>query len=522
MATSTPPRCGEHSTPPRCGEYSTLPPRCCARRSSAVAFSGHGVSVAHDASGVENAFKSFLAGGFSGALAKSVIAPLDRLKIIFQISHMEFHFKAVWRELARTVAQEGPRALFRGNLAQVLRVYPYSGVQLMTFDRYADLLTRHRRRRNAAAGGGEHGGGAPSQAIVVPLSMRAVAPGPVPGAGAAGSPPGAPHPHHYRSTSQKERLTGAEKMLAGAAAGATSVIATYPLDLMRARLAVQMEAPPPEALPPHLREAMLQCQHQQQPLPTSSASAAASTVAGASSSASGSGPGRPAAAAAGAGQQHHHLRIPQVRSYSGMLHAFGEMYREQGIRSFYRGMAPTLLGILPYAGLAFFTFESCKQAYADLHGGTEPGSLHKLAFGGLAGLVGQCCTYPLDIVRRRMQTEGFSAIHAHHVSAHEEAAAAAAGSGTPGGGAGGSAAAAGRHSSVQSALWRVHAMLPAPLAARMLPQPGGMMDTAGRILRREGVRGLFKGLSLNFIKGPVAVGVSFTTFDLLKRSFDIE
>jgi solute carrier family 25 protein 42 len=65
-------------------------------------------------------------------------------------------------------------------------------------------------------------------------------------------------------------------------------------------------------------------------------------------------------------------------------------------------------------------------------------------------------------------------------------------------------------------------MLPAPLASRMRPQPGGMMDTAGRILRREGVRGLFKGLSLNFIKGPVAVGVSFTTFDLLKRSFDIE
>jgi hypothetical protein len=477
---------------------------------------------------VENAFKSFLAGGFSGALAKSVIAPLDRLKIIFQISHMEFHFKAVWRELARTVAQEGPRALFRGNLAQVLRVYPYSGVQLMTFDRYADLLTRHRRKRNAATGGGERGGGAPSQAIVVPLSMRAAAPGgPLPaaaGAGAAGSPPVAPHPHHYRSTSQKERLTGAEKILAGAAAGATSVIATYPLDLMRARLAVQMEAPPPEALPPHLREALLQCQQQQQPtLPASGAGAAASTVAGASASSSvaaGTGPGRPAAAAAGQQQHHHHLRIPQVRSYSGMLHAFGEMYREQGIRSFYRGMAPTLLGILPYAGLAFFTFESCKQAYADLHGGTEPGSLHKLAFGGLAGLVGQCCTYPLDIVRRRMQTEGFSAIHAHHVSAHEEAAAAAAGA--PGGGASGSGAVAGRHSSVQAALWRVHGMLPAPLASRMRPQPGGMMDTAGRILRREGVRGLFKGLSLNFIKGPVAVGVSFTTFDLLKRSFDIE
>lgn len=35
------------------------------------------------------------------------------------------------------------------------------------------------------------------------------------------------------------RLAGKDKVLAGAMAGATSVMATYPLDLMRARLAVQ-------------------------------------------------------------------------------------------------------------------------------------------------------------------------------------------------------------------------------------------------------------------------------------------
>jgi solute carrier family 25 protein 16 len=33
----------------------------------------------------------------------------------------------------------------------------------------------------------------------------------------------------------------------------------------------------------------------------------------------------------------------------------------QGALALYRGVGPTLLGILPYAGLAFFTFESTKQ-----------------------------------------------------------------------------------------------------------------------------------------------------------------
>lgn len=65
--------------------------------------------------------KSFIAGGISGSLAKTVIAPLDRTKILFQVSHRQFSFKAVRSELVRIVREEGPRALFKGNLATVAR-----------------------------------------------------------------------------------------------------------------------------------------------------------------------------------------------------------------------------------------------------------------------------------------------------------------------------------------------------------------------------------------------------------------
>ncbi len=38
-----------------------------------------------------------------------------------------------------------------------------------------------------------------------------------------------------------------------------------------------------------------------------------------------------------------------------------------------------------------------------------------------------------------------------------------------------------------------------------------------RVLKREGLRGLYKGLTINFVKAGPMVGLSFTTNDLLKK-----
>ena len=78
----------------------------------------------------------------------------------------------------------------------------------------------------------------------------------------------------------------------------------------------------------------------------------------------------------------------------------------EGARSLLNGLAPTLVGIVPYAGLSFATFETLKAKYIqnqNIEHDLDIPTIYRLAFGGVAGLFAQSMTYPLDLVRRRMQ-----------------------------------------------------------------------------------------------------------------------
>ena len=41
-----------------------------------------------------------------------------------------------------------------------------------------------------------------------------------------------------------------------------------------------------------------------------------------------------------------------------------KIYKEEGIRTLYRGFTPTILGSIPYSGTSFFTYESLKKMHA--------------------------------------------------------------------------------------------------------------------------------------------------------------
>nr|CAD7602949.1 unnamed protein product [Timema genevievae] len=152
------------------------------------------------------------------------------------------------------------------------------------------------------------------------------------------------------------------------------------------------------------------------------------------------------------------MAVTHKEKYGTLKEVFVKTWIEEGPRAFYRGYLPTVLGVIPYAGVSFFTYDTLKKRYIDYTGNPTLNPGASLLFGAAAGLLGQSSSYPLDIVRRRMQTSPLTGTHYRTI-----------------------------------------------------------LSTLRKVYRDEGIRrGFFKGLSMNWVKGPVAVGISFTTYDILK------
>ncbi|XWS26431.1 hypothetical protein CRYUN_Cryun26dG0031700 [Craigia yunnanensis] len=147
-------------------------------------------------------------------------------------------------------------------------------------------------------------------------------------------------------------------------------------------------------------------------------------------------------------------------AYSGITDVLTTVYKEGGIRGLYRGLGPTLTGILPYAGLKFYIYETLKTHVPEEH---QKSIVMHLSCGALAGLLGQTFTYPLDVVRRQMQVESLQC------------------------------------STIQGDT-----------------RYRNTLDGLTTIVRNQGWRQLFAGLSINYIKIVPSVAVGFAAYDMMK------
>lgn len=155
------------------------------------------------------------------------------------------------------------------------------------------------------------------------------------------------------------------------------------------------------------------------------------------------------------------MAVTNKTVYSNLFSVFLSILRTEGVTALYRGGLLSIIGVLPYSGFVFFTYESLKHIRLDYHSHRPINKVERMLFGAVAGLVGQTASYPFDVIRRRLQT----------------------------------------------------AAVIRPNEMNM-----GALSTASKIIREEGIiRGLYKGVSMNWLKGPVSVGVSFMTFDTLVR-----
>ncbi|KAK3339308.1 mitochondrial carrier domain-containing protein [Neurospora tetraspora] len=329
-------------------------------------------------------WRSGVAGGLAGCAAKTVVAPLDRVKILFQAHNPHFlKYAGSWWGFGEAIKdiyrQDGVRGLFRGHSATLLRIFPYAGIKFLAYEQI--------------------------RALVI---------------------------------TRKDQETPLRRLISGSLAGVTSVFFTYPLEVIRVRLAFETKREGRSSL----RSIVRQIYSENAPTIPENAPALMRNMAVASA--------------------HAPALIPRT-----------------GLVNFYRGFSPTLLGMLPYAGMSFLTHDTVSDIFRHTKlakwttlpqpenapaGKAAPlRSWAELSAGGLAGLVSQTVSYPLEVIRRRMQVGG--------------------------------AVGDGRRLTIG--------------------------ETAKLIMRERGFRGFFVGLTIGYAKVVPMVAVSFYTYERLKTFFGI-
>eukprot|EP00061_Rhincodon_typus_P016757 g45137.t1 len=99
------------------------------------------------------------------------------------------------------------------------------------------------------------------------------------------------------------------------------------------------------------------------------------------------------------------LALGQTGQYKSIKDCARILIKNEGISALYVGYIPNLLGIIPYAGIELTVYESVKKTYCQSSGKnpSDPGIFVHLGCGTISSTCGQLGSYPLALVRTKMQ-----------------------------------------------------------------------------------------------------------------------
>jgi len=161
------------------------------------------------------------------------------------------------------------------------------------------------------------------------------------------------------------------------------------------------------------------------------------------------------------------LAIDLNGTYKGMFDCLLKIRKYEGTGALFKGLCPALIGIVPYSAIDLCLFNLTKDMYINRYD-FEPSAFVLLGCGSFSGLIAQTLTYPLNVIRTRLQAQGMP----------------------------------GNKSQVIYS---------------------GMIDCAVQTVKNESIRGLFKGIIPNYMKAIPAGAIGFVAFEktksFIKRNF---
>ncbi|XP_004501315.1 adenine nucleotide transporter BT1, chloroplastic/mitochondrial [Cicer arietinum] len=267
-------------------------------------------------------------GAIAGAVSRTTVAPLETIRTHLMVGSSGHSSTEVFQNIMKS---DGWKGLFRGNLVNVIRVAPSKAIELFAYDTV---------NKNLSAKPGEQ------SKLPVPASL-----------------------------------------IAGACAGVSSTICTYPLELLKTRLTIQRGV------------------------------------------------------------------------YNGLLDAFVKIIKEEGPAELYRGLTPSLIGVIPYSATNYFAYDTLRKAYRKIFKQEKIGNFETLLIGSAAGAISSSATFPLEVARKHMQVGALSGRQVYKNV--------------------------------------VHALV--------------------SILEQEGIQGLYRGLGPSCMKLVPAAGISFMCYEACKK-----
>ncbi|XP_006866071.1 PREDICTED: calcium-binding mitochondrial carrier protein SCaMC-1-like [Chrysochloris asiatica] len=101
------------------------------------------------------------------------------------------------------------------------------------------------------------------------------------------------------------------------------------------------------------------------------------------------------------------LAVSQTGQYSGMLDCGKKLLKQEGVRTFFKGYTPNVLGIIPYSGIDLAVYELLKNYWLEHYAedSVDPGIMILLGCCTLSNTCGQLASFPLNLIRTRMQTQ---------------------------------------------------------------------------------------------------------------------
>jgi solute carrier family 25 protein 16 len=79
-------------------------------------------------------YKHLITGGMAAAIARTATAPLERVKILRQCGTNKYANLPLRQVFSSIYRNEGFTGYFKGNAVNIVRLVPFSGIELFTFE----------------------------------------------------------------------------------------------------------------------------------------------------------------------------------------------------------------------------------------------------------------------------------------------------------------------------------------------------------------------------------------------------